>query len=46
MHCSWVQDNDPSVTLVSMPGCSNPYNGRVSGDLGLFVDPVTIKGKC
>eukprot|EP00198_Chlamydomonas_reinhardtii_P013063 XP_001702400.1 sterol sensing 5-transmembrane protein [Chlamydomonas reinhardtii] len=40
----WVQDNDPSVTLVSMPGCSNPYNGRVSGDLGLFVDPVTIKG--
>ncbi len=40
---SWVQDNDPSVTLV--PGCSNPYAGRVSGDLGLFVNPATINGE-
>ncbi|KAG2445676.1 hypothetical protein HXX76_000284 [Chlamydomonas incerta] len=40
----WVQDNDPSVKLVSMPGCSNPYAGRVSGDLGLFVNPATIQG--
>ncbi|KAG2453756.1 hypothetical protein HYH02_001967 [Chlamydomonas schloesseri] len=38
----WVQDNDPSVNLV--PGCSNPYAGRVSGDLGLFVNPATING--
>ncbi|KAG2484795.1 hypothetical protein HYH03_016448 [Edaphochlamys debaryana] len=38
----WVQDTHPNVTLV--PGCANPFLGRVSGDLGLFVQPRPLAG--
>ncbi|KAG2483200.1 hypothetical protein HYH03_017935 [Edaphochlamys debaryana] len=40
----WVQSDHPNVTLEAAPGCTNPYVGRVSGDLGLFVQPTQIRG--
>lgn len=40
----YVEANHPTVALVNASGCSNPFVGRTSGDLGEFVSPKPIGG--